>query len=81
MGAKPFGAIIALMAKAWLLPQDQGRPESGQLRLVFNQSEAAEMNNANAQQTMRAATTSYPDYTWAMVEVRQGVFVVEGDKK
>lgn len=69
------------MAKSWLFAEDAGKLVKGELRLVFDRHEAAEMNNANAQQIMRTATYHYPEYVWNTVEVRHGVFIVEGDEK
>jgi hypothetical protein len=67
--------------KAWIDAENAAQAIAFPFHIVFNRSEAVELNENNAHEVLRAAEGSYRDYTWRVEKVREGVYIVEGTQK
>lgn len=67
--------------KAWIDAENAAQAVAFPFQIVFNRNEAVEMRENNAHEVLRAAESSYRDYKWEMVRVREGVYIVEGTKR
>jgi hypothetical protein len=67
--------------KAWLHEEGHAIVSLFPFQIIFNQEQAAPLIKPKAQEVMRGAESCYPEYTWGLVEVPDGRFVVEGTQR
>ena len=67
--------------KAWLHEEGHAVVSLFPFDIVFKLTQASPLSKHHAHEVMRGAESCYPDYTWAVVEVPDSQFVVEGTRK
>jgi hypothetical protein len=61
--------------KAWLHAENRARESAFPFHIVFNRHEAIELTENNAHEVLRAAESSFSNYRWEMVKLRDSIYI------